>query len=78
MSHPIELRDLQKVVDQRLVVDVTSLIVQSGEIAALVGPPGSGKTILLDLLIGRSRPTAGTVRVAGLEPSAQKAQFSTA
>jgi ABC-2 type transport system ATP-binding protein len=78
MVHPIELRDLQKVIDQTFVVDVAALTVESGEIAAVVGPPGSGKATLLQLLIGRSRPTAGTVRVAGLDPSSQKDRFSRA
>ena len=76
MAHPIELKDLQKVIDQSLVIDVAALSVESGEIAAVVGPPGSGKANLLQLLIGRSRPTAGTVRVAGLDPSAHRDQFS--
>ncbi len=65
----IECRQLQKVVDQRTVVDIASLTVQPGEVAAVVGPAGSGKSALFDLLIGRTRPTAGTVRVAGLDPT---------
>jgi ABC-2 type transport system ATP-binding protein len=76
MAYPIELKDLQKVVDQRLVINVGSLTVEVGEIAAMVGPPGSGKSVLLELLIGQSRPTAGTILVAGLDPSSQQKPFS--
>ncbi len=71
----IELESLQKVVDQITVIEIDALRVSSGEIAGLVGPVDSGKDTLFDLLIGRSRPTAGKVRLAGLDPFAERAQF---
>nr|MBN1230171.1 LytTR family transcriptional regulator DNA-binding domain-containing protein [Anaerolineae bacterium] len=64
----IHLHDLQKIVDQYVVLDIPSLTVEAGEIAALVGPVGSGKAMLLELLTGQSRPTAGTVQLAGIDP----------
>ncbi len=76
MSNAIELADLQKVVDQNVVIDIGSLTVEAGEIVAIVGPAGSGKLTLLELLIGRSRPTAGTVRVAGVDPFSARDRFS--
>jgi ABC-2 type transport system ATP-binding protein len=45
-----------------------TLEIPTGSVAALVGPNGAGKTTLLHLLIGLSRPTAGTVEVLGLSP----------
>ena len=39
----IEIKGLQKVVDQSLVLDIEALTVEAGEVAALVGPVGSGK-----------------------------------
>ena len=72
----IELKGLQKVIDQNIVVDVESLTVESGEIAALVGPVGSGKDALFDLLIGKSRPTVGTLRLAGADPLSDRDRFS--
>jgi len=72
----IELKGLQKVIDQNIVVDVESLTVESGEIAALVGPVGSGKDALFDLLIGKSRPTVGTLRLARADPLSDRDQFS--
>ena len=39
--------------------------IRRGEFVAIVGPSGSGKTTLLRCIAGLSRPTAGTVRVAG-------------
>ncbi|MCP4289472.1 MAG: ATP-binding cassette domain-containing protein [Gammaproteobacteria bacterium] len=72
----IELKDLQKVIDQKTVLDIATLHVGAGQIAALVGPIDSGKNILFELLIGKSRPTMGTVRVAGIDPFKEKKQFS--
>ena len=43
------------------------LAIQAGETVGLIGPSGSGKTSLLMLLAGLERPSAGMLRVAGLE-----------
>ncbi len=44
------------------------LEVREGEILALIGPNGSGKTTCLKAAVGLVKPTAGTVRVDGLDP----------
>jgi ABC-type lipoprotein export system ATPase subunit len=41
------------------------LVVESGELTALVGASGSGKSTLMNILAGLDAPTAGSVRVAG-------------
>jgi ABC-2 type transport system ATP-binding protein len=76
MSDAIEIKGLQKVIDQSLVIDIDSLTVREGEIAAIVGPPGSGKAMLLQLLTGRIRPTAGTLHLLGLSPFSEREQLS--
>ena len=43
------------------------LAVQEGEAIAIVGRSGSGKTTLMNVLAGMERPSAGRVRVAGLD-----------
>jgi ABC-type lipoprotein export system ATPase subunit len=44
-----------------------SVTVREGEIVAVLGPSGSGKTTLLRILAGLDRPSAGQVRVAGVD-----------
>jgi putative ABC transport system ATP-binding protein len=48
-------------------LDHVSLTVAAGEVAAIMGPSGSGKSTLLNLVAGLDRPTAGSVRVNGVE-----------
>ncbi|MEZ0578970.1 ABC transporter ATP-binding protein [Nocardioides sp. MH1] len=44
------------------------LELQHGEIVAFLGPNGAGKTTTIDMVLGLSRPTTGSVEVLGLEP----------
>src|SRR5205085_8067811 len=44
------------------------LRVEAGTTLGLIGPNGGGKTTLIRLLLGLLEPTAGTIRIAGLEP----------
>jgi ABC-2 type transport system ATP-binding protein len=76
MASMIELRDLQKVIEGRTILDIDRLHVRSGEIVALVGPAGSGKLVLMDLLLGRTRPTSGTVQVGGIDPCEDRNRLS--
>ncbi|MGF3056934.1 ABC transporter ATP-binding protein [Microbacterium sp. YY-01] len=50
-------------------VDRIDLTVGRGEIVALLGPNGAGKTTTLDMLLGLTEPTAGTVSVYGEKPA---------
>lgn len=72
----IVLADLQKVHDQNRVLDIPTLRVKGGEIAACYGTVDSGVDILFQLLIGKYQPTHGTVRVAGLNPYQERQSFS--
>ncbi len=43
------------------------LTLRRGEFAAVMGPSGSGKSSLLHLLAGLDRPTAGSIRIGGVD-----------
>ncbi len=44
------------------------LEIQPGEMVAFLGPNGAGKTTTIDMILGLSRPTTGTVEVFGMQP----------
>ncbi|MFI5930569.1 ABC transporter ATP-binding protein [Actinoplanes sp. NPDC051494] len=49
-------------------VDGLSLSIGPGEVVALLGPNGAGKTSTVDMVLGLSDPSAGSVRVFGRPP----------
>jgi D-methionine transport system ATP-binding protein len=61
----IEIENLTKRFGDRTVLDDISLSVASGEILAVVGPSGAGKTTLSRCVSFLERPTSGAVRVDG-------------
>jgi ABC-2 type transport system ATP-binding protein len=64
----IVLENVSKFYGEVLGVNRVSLAIGSG-ITSLVGPNGAGKTTLLNLITGLLKPTKGTIRVLGTEPS---------
>ena len=74
MSSPVErsrghlqVEDVYKSYGGKVVLDNVDLSVQPGELCTLVGPSGCGKSTLLRLILGEEFPTAGSLRVDGLE-----------
>lgn len=64
----VEARGLAKHFGAIRAVDGLDLTVHPGEMFALVGPDGAGKTTSLRMFCGILRPTAGSVRVLGRDP----------
>jgi heme exporter protein A len=63
----IEIRQLTKHFGPRVVLKDVNVHVDAGEFVVLAGPNGAGKTTLLRILARLTRPTSGTVQVAGLD-----------
>ncbi|NCD26421.1 MAG: ABC transporter ATP-binding protein, partial [Deltaproteobacteria bacterium] len=51
------------------VMDAVSLHVAAGEFFALMGPTGSGKTMILESIAGLVAPQGGTIHIAGRDAS---------
>ncbi|MEW2356043.1 ABC transporter ATP-binding protein [Spirillospora sp. NPDC029432] len=68
----IEVQGLRKAYGGRPVVDDVSFAVEEGEIFGILGPNGAGKTTTVECVEGLRVPDAGTVRVAGLDPRADR------
>ena len=67
----IEARGLTKRYGRAVAVDGIDLAVEKGEVFGLLGPNGSGKTTTILLLLGLTEPSAGEIRVLGLDPLRQ-------
>lgn len=70
MNH-IEIRGLTKVIRGTKVLDDISIVVPHGGALGLVGPNGSGKTMLMRAIVGLIRPSSGSVVIDGEELGAE-------
>ena len=67
----IETHDLTKRYGDVVAVDRLDMTIQAGEVFGMLGPNGSGKTTTILMMLGLTEPTAGQVRVLGLDPARQ-------
>jgi phospholipid/cholesterol/gamma-HCH transport system ATP-binding protein len=65
----IELHGLRKQFGKQVVLDRVDFEVREGETVALLGPSGTGKSVLLKHIIGLIKPDHGTVLVDGKDVS---------
>lgn len=61
----VEVRDLRKSFGVQPVLKGIDFIVQPGEIFVVMGPSGSGKSVLLKHIIGLERPDEGDILIDG-------------
>lgn len=61
----IEVRNVSKRFGSQVVLDGVNLTVREGETLALLGPSGTGKSVLLKSIIGLIRPERGEIIVDG-------------
>lgn len=63
----IEISNLTKKYEEKIVVDNLSLSIAEGEIFGFLGPNGAGKTTTIKMLMGLVQPTSGSGRVCGFD-----------
>jgi len=63
----IQLEDLRKSFGTQMVLDGIDLQISKGETVAILGRSGTGKSVLLKLMIGLIPPDSGSVRMEGQE-----------
>lgn len=70
----IELRDVYKTFRTRggqvMAVDGITLEIETGSVVALLGPNGAGKTTTIDMILGLTTPSSGSISVLGTKPRA--------
>lgn len=70
LTQRLELSAVTRRFGEVVALDGLDLVVETGEVVALLGHNGAGKTTTVRLLAGLLAPDAGTVRVGGLDPVA--------
>lgn len=75
MENVIEVDNLQRRYGEFTAVDGISLHVARGEVYGLLGTNGAGKTSTLEILEGLAAPSAGEVRVLGMDPVADRVRL---
>ena len=65
-SQPVvEITNLTKRYGEFVALDNLSLTLNRGDILGFIGPNGAGKTTTIRILVGLTRPTSGSARIAG-------------
>ncbi len=67
MGVEIEIKDLTKSFGKQLIWGDVSLTVPAGEICVMLGPSGTGKSVLLKTIIGLLKPDSGSVVIQGTD-----------
>ncbi|GAB6092831.1 hypothetical protein JCM31185_18130 [Furfurilactobacillus curtus] len=63
MAAVIQVHDLQQGYGKTVILKDINLDVNAGQILALIGPSGAGKTTLVSTIMGMLKPQKGTVTV---------------
>lgn len=67
MTAALELREVRKNFGRTEIIRGVDLNIAKGERHALIGPNGAGKSTTFNLISGRMAPSAGTVKLNGVE-----------
>ena len=75
MNEPsVSVRNLTKSFTGRKVVDDLSFDVQKGEVFALLGHNGAGKSTTIDLILGLKTPDGGSAKLLGMDAAKNRKQ----
>jgi len=66
-DYALQAEGLRKQYGDTVAVDGISFGVRAGEIVGLLGPNGAGKTTTINMVLGVLQPSAGTIRIEGIE-----------
>lgn len=61
----IEARSLSKTFKSQKVLDQLDFVIPEGKITVVMGPTGTGKSVLLKLILGLMKPNSGQILVEG-------------
>jgi zinc/manganese transport system ATP-binding protein len=75
MSYVVSVRELGLRFGERTLWDDLSFELATGELLAVLGPNGTGKSSLLRILLGLLKPSAGSVEVLGRSPRQSRARI---
>jgi phospholipid/cholesterol/gamma-HCH transport system ATP-binding protein len=64
---PVQVRSLSKSFGEQTVLNGINLEVAQGETVSVLGRSGTGKSVLLKLIIGLHKPDGGSIRIHGKE-----------
>ena len=75
MNEPsVSVRNLTKSFSSRRVVDDLSFDVQRGQVFALLGHNGAGKSTTIDLILGLKTPDGGSAKILGMDAAKNRKQ----
>ena len=67
MSYMIEVKNLSRFYGNKPGVEDISFSIEAGDIVGLLGANGAGKSTLMKMLTGYHMPTAGEIRIDGID-----------
>ncbi len=70
----LEMKNISKIYDKKIVVDNFSLALEKGRICGLIGPNGAGKTTIMKMMAGLARQSSGEISFFGSSADLDKSR----